>query len=94
MYGNHSQDGPADLMTSRDPHIRYPEITVELSGQEGNAFMVLGLEPQLAQSRSSDRRGRGVLGRGDQRRLRPVAPDLHAMGERRVTRRPGKHRPT
>ena len=29
--------------------IKYPEITVELSGQDGNAFMILGLSKRAMQ---------------------------------------------
>jgi hypothetical protein len=61
--------------------VKYPEIEVELIGTDGNAFAILGkVQEALKRGGVPAGRDRRLHQRGDQRRLRAPAGDLHRDG--------------
>ena len=69
------QDDPRMTMT-----VKHPEVRVQLTGTDGNAFSILGnVVAAMKAAGVSQGRARRVHHRGDGRRLRPPAADRDAM---------------
>jgi hypothetical protein len=79
---------PSSPAMPEDPtQPRYPEVQVQLSGQDGNAFALLG---RAAGGRGAPGGDRRVLRRGHQRRLRPPAAHHHGLGRLGVAAPPSR----
>ena len=64
---------------------KYPDITVQLTGTDGNAFAVLGqVNSRLTPGGHSPGRARRLHGAGPRLELWLLAPDGHADRQRRV----------
>jgi hypothetical protein len=69
-------------------NVKHPEISVQLSGEDGNGFFIAS-RVRMALKKGWRARGgaRGVLGRRAERRLQPPFGDLHGLGRCLMTSR-------
>ena len=70
--------------------VKFPDVTVQLVGTDGNAFAVLGKVSRALRDAGHADEVPEFMAQATANGVRPAPANLHALGRRRVGHRPGR----